>query len=760
MSKTIIVSNRLPVKITEKDGQMQFLPSEGGLATGLGSIYRDGNNIWVGWPGMEVPEPAAQEEVVGQLRDMNLMPVFLTQDEINQYYEGFSNEILWPVFHYMSTYARYQQSYWDSYCTVNRKFCEAVQKIAEPDDIIWIQDYQLLLLPGMLRKVLPGTAIGYFQHIPFPSFELFRLVPWRAELLEGMLGSDLIGFHTFDDARHFVQATRRLLPVTSSSNIITIDNRPVMVDSFPMGIDSKKFETLCQSEEVKNEMNMMRQNFQDLRIILSIDRLDYSKGIMQRLQAFELLLQLYPEYMEKIALYMIVVPSRDNVPQYKELRDEIDKFVGNINARYRTITWQPVFYFYRSYPVETLSALYSLADVCLVTPMRDGMNLVCKEYIASRTNNTGVLILSEMAGASKELIDAIIVNPNNIGTIARSIKEALNMPLEEQQRRMKLMRQIVSKFNVEHWVKIFMARLNEVKELQKSMLAKNLVTNTRKYIKQLFDQSTRRLIFLDYDGTLVGFQPNIEMAKPDKELYDILEQITADRSNELVIVSGRDPRFLDKWFGKMKLNIIAEHGAWLKERDKQWESLPGLNSKWKKDLLPVLEVFSDRTPGAFIEEKDYSLVWHYRKVDEGLGELRTNELVSTLRYLAEDRGLQLLPGNKVVEVKNVEINKGKAAMNFFLKKNYDFVMALGDDHTDEDIFRALPEKAVTIKVGNHVSAARFYLNNFLDVRRFLHDLLQPTTSTSTEPRPKAAQAPQRRPSFLERLGRLFKGTSV
>jgi trehalose 6-phosphate synthase/phosphatase len=723
MSKTIIVSNRLPVKLVDNNGDLTFMPSEGGLATGLGSIYQQSGNAWVGWPGMEVTDVEAQSRITQELDLKNLKPVFLTQDEINLYYEGFSNEVLWPVFHYMPTYARYQQAYWDCYLSVNKKFRDIVIDVAEPGDIIWIHDYQLLLLPGLIRSVLPDITIGFFQHIPFPSYELFRLIPWRLEILEGVLGADLIGYHTFDDARHLVQSTRRLMSsVISSSNEISYNSRNMIVDSFPMGIDSNKFQSLVKTEAVQEHLNALEKNLVNYKIILSIDRLDYSKGILQRLQAYELFLQQNPDYMGKLILYMIVVPSRDNVPQYRELRDEIDKFVGSINARYRTMEWQPVSYFYRSFPVEELSALYAKADICLVTPMRDGMNLVCKEYVASRINNDGVLILSEMAGASKELVDALIVNPNDIGAIANAIKEALNMPLHEQNRRMKMMKDIVMKFNISHWVKLFMNRLIEVKQMQQSMYAKRISNSTRQNIKRLYSVARRRLIFLDYDGTLVGFKPNIELASPDEELFILLKQLSSDTSNRLVMVSGRDPKFLEQWFGNLDVDIISEHGAWTKTKHNSWMSVPGLNAQWKKDIYPVLEAFTDRTPGAFIEEKDFSLVWHYRKVEESLGELRTNELMNTLRYLVEDKGLQLLPGNKVVEIKNVEINKGKAVMGFVQDADYDFIMAIGDDYTDEDIFKALPQSAITIKVGGHISAARFYTGDYLDVRGFLKEL--------------------------------------
>jgi len=727
MPKTIIVSNRLPVKITQTDGEYQLSPSEGGLATGLGSIYKQHNNVWIGWPGIEVNSDEDKTAVTEKLKEISLLPVFLSQQEISEYYEGFSNEVLWPVFHYYaSTYASYKQSNWDYYREVNQKFCDEVLKVAKPGDTIWIHDYQLLLVPALVRQVMPDVSIGFFLHIPFPSHEMFRLIPWRSELLEGMLGADLLGFHTFDDVRHFLSTVTRILPVTSSSNIITANDRSIVVESFPMGIDDKKYGGLPLTPEVIEQVKQIKEAFKDTKLILSIDRLDYSKGILQRLEAFELLLKLHPEYIGQINLYMIVVPSRENVQQYVYLHDQIDKKAGSINALYRTMDWSPVHYYYRSFPIETLSALYYSADVCLVTPMRDGMNLVSKEYVASRINNDGVLILSEMAGASKELIDAIIVNPNNIGEICRAIIQAITMPLAEQQERMVQMRQNVSKFNIAHWVKIFMERLKEVKLLQRSMQARHVSGTTGQSIINRYAKTKNRIIFLDYDGTLVDFKSNIAQAEPDKQLYDLLNLLTEDPANHLVLISGRKHENLSEWFGKENIYLIAEHGAWFRQQNTSWHKISGLSDAWKQDIYPILETYVDRTPGSFIEEKTYSLVWHYRKAQKGLGELRANELANNLKYLASDKGLQLLPGDKVLEIKNMEVNKGKAAVSLTEKNNYDFIIAFGDDYTDEDIFKALPDSAITIKVGSNISAAKFYLRNPGEVRRFLLDLTEST----------------------------------
>lgn len=723
MSKTIIVSNRLPLKISNKNGQFELNVSEGGLATGLGSIYKKDNNIWIGWCGTHATSLEEEQEITRLLKAQNLSPIFLEEEEITNYYEGFSNETLWPLFHYMSTYAQFNQNYWEHYQNVNVKFKDAVIKVAEPGDTIWIHDYQLLLLPQLLRDELKDVSIGFFQHIPFPSFEIFRLLPWREEIINGMLGADLIGFHTYDDVRHFISSAIRLLPVNGTANVIHKEDRNITTDAFPMGIDAVKFSELGKTPLVKHAIKKLDTSLRSYKMILSIDRLDYSKGIVQRLQAFEKVLTENPEYLKKIVLIMIVVPSRDTITQYKELKDDIDKLVGNINARFRTTNWHPIHYFYRSFPIESLSALYSRADICLVTPMRDGMNLVCKEFIASKNGNDGVLILSEMAGASKELSDALIVNPNNLAEIYSTIISALEMPEDEQRIRMQSLNKMVQKFDIHHWVKVFMDQLNEVKISESIRSAKRVTQDLIEQIKNTKNQSAKRVFFLDYDGTLVDFSGDIDKAAPDKELYELIENLTKDSRNNVVLISGRKHETLEEWFGHLNVDMIAEHGAWLKTQHEEWNSASGLLNSWKPKVRTMLESYSDRTPGSFIEEKRYSLAWHYRKVERGLGELRAYELENNLIYLTREMGLQLLPGNKVLEVKNVEINKGKAALNYINGKDYDFIMAIGDDHTDEDTFTNLPESSLTIKVGGSISKAKYFIKSVRETRAFLKNFV-------------------------------------
>ena len=724
MSKTIIVSNRLPLRVTVENSKMSFNPSEGGLATGLGSIYKEGNNLWLGWPGIAVKKDANKKEVTTRLKKDNMRPVFLTEQEIEDYYEGFSNETLWPNFHYFNQYVVYNDQFWAAYQSVNQKFAQEIIAVAEPGDKIWIHDYQLLLLPQMVRDELPESSIGFFLHIPFPSYESFRILPWRREILRGMLGADFLGFHTYDDMRHFLSSVNRLAGFGNAQGQVNVNGRKILADALPMGIDYDRYSTTAADPETLQREVRYRTSLGDQKFILSIDRLDYSKGIPQRLRAFELFLDEHPDFREKVSILMIVVPSRDQVGKYKELKEAIDLLVGRINGKYARLNWTPIHYFYRSFPLTALSAFYRMAHVALVTPMRDGMNLVCKEYIASRLDKKGVLILSEMAGSSKELSDAILINPNDLGQLVKAIHEALTMPEEIQMKHMEVMQRSVRRYNIHHWVDLFMKRLDFIKKEQQALVTSILDEKMLRELTAQFKKAKSSLLFLDYDGTLTPFHTDPKEARPDKELYGLISSLCTMKGVRVVIISGRDKETLEGWFSDYKLDIIAEHGVWLRESGKKWETVTSLTDEWKRDIKEVLEDYVNRTPGSFIEEKDFSLVWHYRKVETGLGELRTRELNSHLNYLATNKNLQVLEGDKVVEIKSSEVNKGRAALHWVTRFKSDFTCAIGDDWTDEDTFRALPKEAYTIKVGSTQSAARFSIASYKDVRKLLSRLIK------------------------------------
>ncbi|QJX47536.1 bifunctional alpha,alpha-trehalose-phosphate synthase (UDP-forming)/trehalose-phosphatase [Hymenobacter taeanensis] len=724
MSRTIIVSNRLPTKVQRTANGLTFQPSEGGLATGLGSIYRAADNVWIGWPGLVVSDPGEQQQVTQRLQADSMAPVFLTEREIQDYYEGFSNGTLWPTFHYFSEYALYEEVHWEAYVAVNRKFCEAVLELAGPDDTIWVHDYQLLLLPEMLRRERPSATIGFFLHIPFPSYELLRELPWGAELLEGMLGADLIGFHTFSYQRHFLSAVSHMLGYPNQSGQVETPSRLVLVDAFPMGIDFKQYAETANTEAVARQILAYREGFREGRIVLSIDRLDYTKGIAQRLRAFEGLLQRHPEWHGKVSLLMVVVPSRDQVAQYQSLKEEIDELVGRLNAQFSTMSWTPIHYFYRSFPFEELVALYRLADIALVTPVRDGMNLVAKEYIACRNDERGVLILSERAGAAHELSDALLINPTDTNHLVEALNEALLMPEEEQGRRMGHLRALVEQYDVFAWTKLFMDRLAYSKIKQHIYATDSLDQEARAQLQARYETANSRLLLLDYDGTLVRFESNPQRAQPDAELLRLLSSLADDPRNRVVIISGRDRATLEKWLGHLPVDFIAEHGVWLRRAREEWQLFQELRADWKPEVRLLMELYVRRTAGASIEEKDYSLAWHYRRVDADLGAVRARELLSHLSFITSNTELQVLEGSKVLEVKNAGINKGTAVARWLQPEPPEFILALGDGRTDEDTFKALPAEAYTIKVGNAArSLARYCVGDSDDVRSLLQSLL-------------------------------------
>lgn len=730
MSKTIIISNRLPLQISIEDNYLEVTPSVGGLATGLKSFHRDGDSIWIGWTGLteeEIPENLTRN-VKEKAREEACISVNLTEEEIEGFYYGFSNRTIWPLFHYFMEFTEAELSYWEIYKQVNQKYADEVLRHYQEGDTIWVHDYQLLLVPNMIREKAPEAIIGYFNHIPFPSYEVFRTLPWREEVLEGMLGADLIGFHTYDYERHFLSSVSRILRLQVDFNKVTLPDRIVKVDSFPMGIDYEKFEqaaqnhfknTSAEQSDLQNRLDHHLKTTPDAKLILSIDRLDYTKGIANRIRAFEYFLDRNPEYIEKVRLVMLAVPSRSNVPQYQRLKREIDELVGRINGKFSTVNWTPIWYFYRSMPFENLIDLYTSCDVALLTPIRDGMNLVAKEFVATRTDHTGVLILSEMAGASHEMNEALLINPNNFEQISSSLKQALQMPEEEQIQRNKMLQKRLKRYNVEKWANDFMKALKNTENNRDSFQSLRISTKVSSEILETYKNAKRRILFLDYDGTLVNFTDKPEKAKPDKELLELISKLNKGNKTDVVLISGRDKNTLGNWWADTSVELISEHGVWMRKQNSEWELSENVKNDWMEAVRPVIENFVDRTPGTFIEDKNYSLAWHYRKADPELGEMRANELSSVLKELISNHGLSVLEGNKVLEIKSSDVNKGKAASKKLVGEDYDFIFAIGDDWTDEYLFRELPEDAYTVKVGIKNTSAQYYVEDTKKVREIL-----------------------------------------
>jgi trehalose 6-phosphate synthase/phosphatase len=724
MQRLLIVSNRLPLTIQERKGELHLEPSVGGLATGLSSWYKSRDSIWIGWPGITGKKIKREKDILAKLLSENCHPVSITQHDVEAYYHGICNRTIWPLFHHFPLYTEYSEGFWQAYERVNTAFANVVAGIAKPNDIIWIHDYHLMLLPKLLRERLPKATMGFFLHIPFPSFEIFRLLPWRNQILEGLLGADLVGFHTYDYAGHFLDSVRLLLGYEAAMGQITAADRVVRADAFPMGINYDQFSNAVQDSKTHAERKRFHKKLGDCRVILSVDRLDYTKGIPQRLEAFSAFLDRNSKFLRKVILVLLVVPSRTRVGHYIQLKKQLDGLVGEINGKYGTIGWMPVWYLYRSLPFHSLTALYSLADVALVTPLRDGMNLVAKEYTATKMDGKGVLILSETAGAAQELGEAIIINANNQEEIVRALEKALEMPEQEQIERNRIMQKRLRRYDVVQWANEFMDKLLSTKKLQQEMTEKTLTFEMQRKLVNAFQESDKALLLLDYDGTLVPFAPKPAEAMPGANLLRLLEKFAKNPRNEVVLISGRDKDTLEGWFGGLDVGLVAEHGVWIKEKGRGWETIETLTSEWKEEMHPILESWVDRTPGSFIEEKEFSLVWHYRKANPWLGELRARELINNVSNTIANLNLQVLEGSKVVEVKNTGINKGRAALRWISREKWDFILAMGDDWTDEDTFKALPSTAWSIKVGFGASAARFSLSSPSEATSLLRKMVR------------------------------------
>lgn len=705
--KLFIISNRLPIKANRNENnELEFTRSEGGLTTGMDSLTMDVEKHWIGWPGTYTESEEEEKLISEHLEKFNFHPVFLSSDQILNYYEGYSNSTLWPLCHYFYTFIEYENLYWNTYKQVNELFARTTLNLIGPDDIVWVQDYQLMLLPQMIRKSVDNVSIGYFHHIPFPSYELFRVLPERAELLEGLLGADLIGFHTHDYMRHFVSAAERVLDIRFRFDQVLLNNRIAYVDAFPMGINFDLYYNAIQQPEVQAKVDAMRETYGKHKLILSVDRLDYSKGIVHRLRGFAQFLENHPEYREKVSLAMIVVPSRDSVDRYASLKTKIDETIGTINGKFSTINWTPVYYFYHGFPFEELVALYHMADIGLVTPLRDGMNLVAKEYLAAKREKAGVLILSEMAGAAIELNEALIINPNNIEEIENAIYTALEMPEEEQMRRLKKMQQSVSRKSVNKWANDFVNELKAINLRNENLNTERIDYQAKIKIQTEYRNSQKRLFILDYDGTLSAFKSRPEDAVPTKETYKLLNKLASDPKNKVVISSGRDRDTLEEWFGSLAIDLAAEHGACYKEHG-VWVDNIGDEKPWDNEIMEIVQNFVDKTPRSRVEEKNTTLVWHYRNVDTWLASLREQQLFEALMIPCARLGLQIMRGNKIIEIKSPIHTKGSEARRLLATQNFDFIMAIGDDTTDEDTFRELPDFAYTIKVGNISEVARY-----------------------------------------------------
>lgn len=725
MSRILIVSNRLPVSVRKVNKRYEIYPSIGGLATGVAPFHAKHPSLWIGWSGIEGKvSPVEQKNIRDRLEtEHRCFPVFYNQDQLKHFYYGTCNDTLWPLFHGFTETTKFDATDWESFVEVNRFIAQAVIDHYQSGDTIWIHDYQMLLVGNFIREQLPDAAIGFFLHIPFPAYDIFRLLPQRDQLIRGMLQYDLVGFHTYDYVQNFLDSVRRLTGYSHRLDQIATPTHLAQVDAFPLGIDYQRFARASRRPSVKKIMKKLRHDIGKRKMLLSLDRLDYTKGIVQRLNAFAAFLAAHPEHHHKVTLVLVLAIWRPKVLQYQRLKQNIDRLIGQINGNYGGTDWTPVRYVVRTIGFDELTALYATAEVALITPLRDGMNLVAKEYVATRHDNRGVLVLSEMAGAAEEMGEAVIVNPFDDRGFADAIQQAITMPPAEQRQRNRPMRKRLQRYSTQRWVDDYLTTLQKIKHEQAKRKSNVITTDIQSYIIKQFKHSKRRLVFLDYDGTLVEFVKLPQLAKPDRSLLRLLEQLTADPHTTVILNSGRDRQTMERWFKGIRCGFVAEHGAWLKDINKSWKAIDTLNVDWKEVVRPLLQLYVDRTPGSIIEEKHYALVWHYRGVKGTFAELRAHQLQEALSNLANDYNLRIIEGKAVVEVLPNIVNKGRAVTQWIQSHHPTFILAAGDDRTDEDVFKVLPKSAISVKVRLEPSQAKYSVASTTDMRSLLSQFI-------------------------------------
>jgi trehalose 6-phosphate synthase/phosphatase len=718
--RVILASNRLPVKTKVVHGRIELEPSVGGLATGLRRPHERGG-LWIGWPGdasrLDLAQRASLDQ---QLAARRLAAVHLTAAEVQRYYEGYANAVLWPLLHAMPSRMPLESRDWDAYVDANTRFADAVAARWKPGDLVWVHDYHLLLVPQLLRERVPHARVGLFLHVPFPPSDVFRVLPRRAEVLRGLLGADLLGFQTFADQRNFLASVLRVLGHEADYDRFEIDGREVRAGVFPIGVDFETFAKDEQDAAIARELARGPRSREVL--VLGVDRLDYTKGIPRRLLAFERLLERHPRWRGRARMIQVSVPTREGVSAYRELRRQVDELVGRVNGEWSTIGWVPVQTIHRSFDEAQLRALYRAVDVMLVSPLRDGMNLVAKEFVAARTDERGVLVLSEFAGASAELPEAVSVNPHDVDGMADALDHALAMSEGEQASRMRAMRTRLRGTDVHAWAEGFVDALASGAEV-----AARVWTPAPPFATVA--SAPALALLLDYDGTLVPLAADPGSVGPDEALTTLLAELAALPGVDVHIMSGRDAATLQRWLGGLAVHLHAEHGASHRPPGGEWACpVPGLGAL-EAPVRDAMNAFALRTPGAFVEEKALGLAWHYRRADAEHGAASARELRHHLHVVLANAPVEVIAGAKVVEVRPHGVSKALAVQRALTLAPGAAIVAFGDDRTDDDAFAALPEGSLAVGVGERPvraharvgdsTAVRVLLARVLEVRRAL-----------------------------------------
>ncbi len=771
--RIFVASHRLPVSISA-DAAGNIATSKFTGRLGLMSAFRDLLETipmcWVGGTGQSSMgfgisdelgqanvkrhflKPVASKSSLALLR---YVPVFLSAED-EAAHQSFCSSILWPLFHYMPLSFEGERSFlvteFERYRRVNEIYAHLLLRewadsgIAEADAMFWIHDFHFLLVPRMLRNRLPNSRIGFFLHTPFPSGEVFRTCPVRKELLDGVLGADLVGFHTYDYARHFLSVCERILGLHVRPNGVDDKGLFVRVGIYPFGIDTDVFKATMRKTSVLKRVDELRSDLRDRKIILGIDRLDYIKGIPHKMLAMEHFLENHPEWIGKVVLLQVCAPSMSKSEQYKTFRSEILEMVGRINGRFATLDGMPIHYRETFLKLDELCALYAAADVAVMTSLRDGMNLASYEYIMCQGARKATLVLSEFTGAAQNLPGAILCNPWDMNEVSDGIYRALTMPDFERELKYSKLERYVAKHTAAAWGVNFIDDLAHHAAERKKAREK-LVRLRPSDVTMAYKEADRlRLFLLDYDGTLRHYESQPELAEPSERVLKLLERLTEDPRNCVFIVTGRQKVTMEEWLSGFGLGFAVEHGFSL-----QWPShfraRFGRGEELWEDLLSAedcvvmqntlrlvgesLEQFEDYTPTSFVETKESAYSWHFRDADPDFANSRALDARSALEQIVAGSPMEVLMGQKILYVRPRGVNKGAAVQEIVRRlcdrgERPEWILSVGDDRTDEDMFKALDsvakDVAITCTVGRKTTAAQFYVNDVEEVIELLEML--------------------------------------
>ena len=728
----VVVSNRLPVHFDNR--RKKFVISSGGLVSSLlGVDYRHP----ILWLGLTTEQWDADEiaAALGINSRIKVIPLTVAEDLYDPYYNSFCNGVLWPLLHYETHSVSWNLEAWQKYQEINRIVAATLLKqTSANNDLIWIHDFHLMLVAAQLRLKRRRQGIGFFLHVPFPSYEIFRQLPFRSTILRALLAHDLLGFHDYSYLMHFSQTLHYVLGVNTNFNRVHVNGRSVNLGVYPVSIPTLTINKAARSKRVKDIYASYRKRFRGKRIILGVDRLDYIKGIDLKLDIFHSFLQTYPEHRDNVSLMQVVVPSRIDVPAYQQLKENIEGHVGYINGYWGKADYVPIYYIYNSLQFHELLALCQLSDCLLITSKRDGMNLVALEYVAAQTaSHPGQVLLSEFAGAVAIMPNAIAINPWHVEKSAAQLHQALQADSDAIATSNTQMLAYLKNYTGSEWASSFMVDLLKSAR-QSEKLVEDITFPIRKNspllekIKKIKAQRSR-FLFIDFDGTLVPIQALPQQVAIAVETLDALTVLQEQHGFAIGIISGRERRFLSQQFASRSFMLAAEHGAeFYSCKYKRWRSLvTSPQDNWFPLAAQMMQYYQQRVPGSFIEKKAYSLCWHYRNSPPLYADYQARKLTEELEFGLANFPAIVASGKKIVEAKAIEASKGAFA-GWFIKNCINdsdaAIIALGDDLTDEELFLALRPTDISIKVGTEETKASWRLREQKDVLTFLHWLAE------------------------------------